>query len=131
MEECSRPEEIAAECIKAIKRCCSIAEPADTRAQYVREAIRIMKEQFTDDLRWRINAAIDLIRQNRELSIRDIGKMAGYSSETYFYKVLKKYRYGSWQDACAADRSRKVTRVSRGEARQNFSSCWTCRFMVK
>ena len=50
VEECSRPEEIAAECIKAIKRCCSIAEPADTRAQYVREAIRIMKEQFTDDL---------------------------------------------------------------------------------
>ena len=40
--------------------------------------------------RWRINAAIDLIRQNRELSIRDIGKMVGYSSETYFYKVFKK-----------------------------------------
>ena len=123
VEECSRPEEIAAECIKAIKRCCSIAEPADTRAQYVREAIRIMKEQFTDDLALedvsgqlgispfylsrllkryldrgfvellteiRINAAIDLIRQNRELSIRDIGKMVGYSSETYFYKVFKK-----------------------------------------
>lgn len=122
-EECGGPEEIAAKCIEALQKSCRIAEPSDTRAQYIRDAVRIIKEQFADDLALedvsgqlgispfylsrllkryldrgfvellteiRINAAIDLIRQNSELSIHDIGRMAGYSSETYFYKVFKK-----------------------------------------
>ena len=38
----------------------------------------------------RINASIDLFRQGSELSICDIGRMAGYPSETYFYKLFKK-----------------------------------------
>lgn len=123
VEECSKPEEIAAKCTEALRKSCSIADPSDTRAQYIHDAVRIIKEQFAEDLALedvsgqlgispfylsrllkryldrgfvellteiRINASIDLIRQNSELSIRDIGRMAGYPSETYFYKVFKK-----------------------------------------